>query len=65
MPVLYPILEFDSAREAMIEPSSIYQRLEIAEHCVLCFFTGVIASRGFSRFQSSTFASASSGAPSA
>jgi uridine phosphorylase len=40
----YPILEHDDAREAIIEPSRIIQPIEIAEHCVLCFFQEVISS---------------------
>ncbi len=38
----YPILEFDPAREAMIEPSRVFQPLDIPEHCVICFFREVI-----------------------
>jgi len=38
----YPILEFDSTREALIEPSKIYRPLEMPEHCVICFFRDVI-----------------------
>jgi uridine phosphorylase len=37
-----PILEYDDAREAIIEPGRILQRIDIAEHCVLCFFQEVI-----------------------
>jgi len=39
----YPILEFDSAPEAIIEPSKIIQPLDVPEHCVICFFQEVIA----------------------
>jgi uridine phosphorylase len=41
-PSAYPILEFDSTHEAMIEPSRIYQRLDVSEHCVICFFKEAI-----------------------
>ena len=41
-PSSHPILEFDPAREAMIEPSRIYKLLDVAEHCVICFFSEVI-----------------------
>lgn len=34
----YPILEFDPARQAIIEPSQIAPPAQIPEHCVLCFF---------------------------
>lgn len=37
-----PILEFDPAREAMIEPSRLYQVLDVPEHCVICFFKEVL-----------------------
>jgi uridine phosphorylase len=38
----YPILEFDSEREAMIEPGRIIQRSDVPEHCVTCFFGEVV-----------------------
>jgi uridine phosphorylase len=38
----YPILEFDVAREAVIEPSKLIPRLDIAEHCVICYFQDII-----------------------
>lgn len=38
----YPILEFDPACEALIEPENLLQPIDIAEHCVLCFFQDVI-----------------------
>jgi len=38
----YPILEFDPAREAMIEPSRVYPPLDVPEHCVICFFKDVV-----------------------
>lgn len=37
-----PILEFDAVREAMIEPSQIVRPVDVAEHCVICFFREVI-----------------------
>ncbi len=37
-----PILEFDPAREAMIEPSRLYEALDVPEHCVICFFKEVL-----------------------
>jgi uridine phosphorylase len=38
----YPILEFDSAREALIEPSRLSEPRDVPEHCVICFFQEVI-----------------------
>jgi uridine phosphorylase len=38
----YPILEFDPAREALIEPSRLIKPCDIPEHCVICFFQEVI-----------------------
>jgi len=38
----YPILEFDAAEEALIEPSRIVPSIPIAERCVVCFFKEVI-----------------------
>lgn len=38
----YPILEFDPASEAIIEPSQVVQPLDVPEHCVICFFAEVI-----------------------
>ncbi len=42
MTLSYPILEFDPAREAMIEPSRIIKPRDVPEHCVICFFKEVI-----------------------
>lgn len=42
-PAQYPILEFDPARAALLEPSILVKPAEIAEVCVLCFFQEVIA----------------------
>lgn len=38
----YPILEFDSTPEAMLEPSRIIQSIDVPEHAVACFFQDVI-----------------------
>lgn len=38
-----PILEFDPASEAIIEPRKIIKPIAIPERCVLCFFQDVIA----------------------
>jgi len=38
----YPILEYDPTPEAIIEPGKIVNRMDIAEHCVVCFFQDVI-----------------------
>ena len=38
----YPILEFDPAPEAFIEPSRIIRARDLPEHCVICFFWEVI-----------------------
>jgi uridine phosphorylase len=38
----YPILEYDREPNAVIEPSKLYQPIDIAEHCVMCFFLEVI-----------------------
>ena len=37
-----PILDFDPAREAMIEPSRVFEALDVPEHCVMCFFQEVL-----------------------
>lgn len=39
----YPILEFDPAPEAIIEPSRVIKPIDAPEHCVICFFQEVIA----------------------
>ena len=41
-PSSFPILEFDSTREAMIEPSRVFQPRDVPEHCIICFFREVI-----------------------
>lgn len=38
----FPILEFDPAREAIIEPSRAVKFLNAPEHCVVCFFGEVV-----------------------
>jgi uridine phosphorylase len=38
----YPILEYDPAREALIEPSRVISPRDVPEHCVICFFQEVI-----------------------
>jgi uridine phosphorylase len=39
----YPILEFDSAAEAVLEPRRIFKPFDIPEHAVVCFFQDVIS----------------------
>jgi uridine phosphorylase len=38
----YPILEFDTARESMVEPSRLIKPRDVPEHCVICFFKEVL-----------------------
>jgi uridine phosphorylase len=38
----YPILEFDPAPSAMLEPSRLVKSIDIPEHAVACFFQDVI-----------------------
>ncbi len=38
----YPILEFDAAPEAILEPGRLLKRIDIPEHAVVCFFQDVI-----------------------
>jgi uridine phosphorylase len=38
----YPILEFDPAREAVIEPGRVIKPAGVPERCVVCFFHGVL-----------------------
>jgi uridine phosphorylase len=40
--VSYPILEFDPSHEAVIEPGSHVPEVNIARHCVVCFFRDVV-----------------------
>jgi len=37
-----PLLEFDAGRVAIIEPARVIKPIDIAEHCVMCFFQEVI-----------------------
>ncbi len=38
----YPILEFDGAEEAILEPAKLIEPMDVPEHCVICFFAEVI-----------------------
>lgn len=38
----FPILEFDSAPAAVLEPSKLIERIDIPEHAVVCFFQDVV-----------------------
>lgn len=38
----YPILEFDSTAEAVLEPSKLFAPMDIPQHAVACFFQDVI-----------------------
>ncbi len=40
--MIYPILEYDSTREAFIEPSKVIRPLDMPGHCVICFFKEVV-----------------------
>jgi uridine phosphorylase len=42
MPEIYPILEFDPAAEAIIEPRRVIKPIDAPEHGVFCFFQEVI-----------------------
>jgi uridine phosphorylase len=37
-----PLLEYDGRRAAIIEPARIIKPIDVAEHCVMCFFQEVI-----------------------
>ncbi len=37
-----PIIEFDASPHGLIEPSDVYRKLDVPEHCVLCFFKEVV-----------------------
>jgi uridine phosphorylase len=39
----YPILEYDPAPEAFLEPARLIKPKDVPEHCVLCFFNDVVA----------------------
>ena len=34
----YPILEFDSTPQAILEPQRIIKPIDVPEHAVMCFF---------------------------
>lgn len=38
----YPILEFDDSDQAIIEPSKVIKKIDVPDHCVLCFSYEVI-----------------------
>ncbi len=38
----YPILEHDPSRAAILEPAKLVKPIDAPEHCVICFFQGVI-----------------------
>ena len=38
----YPILEYDPAPDAMIEPKRVIKPRDVPEHCVVCFFKEVL-----------------------
>ena len=40
----YPILEYDTATEAVIEPSKVIKKIDAPEYCVICYFQDVITS---------------------
>jgi uridine phosphorylase len=40
--MIYPILEYDPAPNAFIEPSNVVKPRDMPEHCVICFFSEVI-----------------------
>jgi uridine phosphorylase len=43
MKAMYPILEFDASKTAVIEPRSVLKPIDdLPEHCVMCFFQSVI-----------------------
>ena len=40
--MIYPILEHDPARTALIEPAQVIRLRDMPEHCVICFFREVL-----------------------
>lgn len=40
--MIYPIVEYDPTRNAIIEPSKVVSPRDTPEHCVICFFREVI-----------------------
>ncbi len=41
-PKKYPILEFDPASKAVLEPAELVDKEDVPERCVICFFQDVI-----------------------
>ena len=39
----FPILEFDPSRDAIINPERVSKKVDVPEHCVICFFQEVIS----------------------
>ncbi|RQV95352.1 purine-nucleoside phosphorylase, partial [bacterium] len=39
---IYPILEFDDDRKSIIDPEELIEKMDVPEHCVICFFAEVI-----------------------
>ena len=37
-----PILEFDPSGDAALDPGRVIERIDMPEHCVICFFQDVI-----------------------
>ena len=37
-----PILEFDPSQRALIEPSEVFESMDVSEHCVICFFGDIV-----------------------
>ncbi len=40
--MVYPILEYDPTRVALLEPSKVIRPRDMPEHCVICFFREVL-----------------------
>ena len=38
----FPILEFDPESRAKIEPSDVFKKQDVPEHCVITFFSEVL-----------------------
>ena len=38
----FPILEFDPSPRAVLEPSEVIRPVDVAEHCVICFFDDIV-----------------------
>ena len=41
-PKKYPILEYDPAEKAILEPANLITPMDVPEHCVICFFADVV-----------------------